>query len=115
MKKIVYLLIAVTAFWSCDNGFEEVNISPNSSQTTDPNLLLSSAMIVTQNTLYNAQIGGDMGLCWAQHWSKVQYNSEERYTPRRAVMNSVWTNLYASSITECKAARAFAEIGRAHV
>ena len=108
MKKIVYLLIAVTAFWSCDNGFEEVNISPNSSQTTDPNLLLSSAMIVTQNTLYNAQIGGDMGLCWSQQWSKVQYNSEERYTPRRAVMNSVWTNLYASSITECKAARAFA-------
>lgn len=108
MKKIVYLLIAVTAFWSCDNGFEEVNISPNSSQTTDPNLLLSSAMIVTQNTLYNAQIGGDMGLCWSQQWSKVQYNSEERYTPRRAVMNSVWTNLYASSITECKAARALA-------
>ena len=21
-----------------------------------------------------AQAGGDMGECWAQHWSKVQYN-----------------------------------------
>lgn len=104
MKKIFYLIIATFALWSCDNNFEEINTSPNSSQTTDPNLLLSSAMITTQNTLYNAQIGGDMGTCWAQQWSKVQYNSEERYTPRRAVMNSVWTNLYASSIAECKAA-----------
>lgn len=108
MKKIFYLFMATFVLWSCDNNFEEINTSPNSSQTTDPNLLLSSAMIITQNTLYNAQIGGDMGTCWAQQWSKVQYNSEERYTPRRAVMNSVWTNLYASSIAECKAAYEFA-------
>ncbi|MBF6640366.1 SusD/RagB family nutrient-binding outer membrane lipoprotein [Flavobacterium sp. J49] len=104
MKKIFSLIMATFVLWSCDNNFEEINTSPNNSQTTDPNLLLSSAMITTQNTLYNAQIGGDMGICWAQQWSKVQYNSEERYTPRRAVMNSVWTNLYASAIAECKAA-----------
>jgi hypothetical protein len=104
MKKIFSLFIVTLSLWSCDKNFEEINTSPNNSQTTDPNLLLSSAMITTQNTLYNAQIGGDMGLCWAQQWSKVQYNSEERYTPRRAVMNSVWTNIYASSIAECKAA-----------
>ncbi|NNT72464.1 SusD/RagB family nutrient-binding outer membrane lipoprotein [Flavobacterium sp. IMCC34852] len=104
MKKVFSLFMAALVLWSCDNNFEEINTSPNNSQTTDPNLLLSSAMITTQNTLYNAQIGGDMGTCWAQQWSKVQYNSEERYTPRRAVMNSVWTNLYASAIAECKAA-----------
>ncbi|MFN7015416.1 MAG: hypothetical protein ACK4ON_14215 [Bacteroidia bacterium] len=78
MKKIFSLIMATFVLWSCDNNFEEINTSPNNSQTTDPNLLLSSAMITTQNTLYNAQIGGDMGICWAQQWSKVQYNSEER-------------------------------------
>jgi hypothetical protein len=66
--------------------------------------LLSSAMITTQNTLYDAQIGGDMGICWAQQWSKVQYNTEEKYSPRRAVMNSVWNDLYVNSISECKTA-----------
>ena len=80
MKRIIYLFIASLAFTvvSCDKDFEEINTSPNSSQTTDPNLLLSSAITVTQNTLYDAQVGGDMGLCWAQHLSKVQYNDEER-------------------------------------
>lgn len=111
MKKILYLFIATLAFSavSCDKDFEEINTSPNSSQTTDPNLLLSSTITVTQNTLYNAQIGGDMGLCWAQHWSKVQYNDEERYIPRRALMNALWTNLYSGVITEAKSAYNFAE------
>ena len=106
----MYLFIASLAFTvvSCDKDFEEINTSPNSSQTTDPNLLLSSAITVTQNTLYNAQVGGDMGLCWAQHWSKVQYNDEERYIPRRALMNALWTNLYSGVIAEAKSAYTFA-------
>lgn len=106
MKRIIYLFIASMALVavSCDKDFEEINISPNNSLTTDPNLLLSSTITVTQNTLYNAQVGGDMGLCWAQHWSKVQYNDEEKYIPRRALMNAVWTNLYAGVIAEAKGA-----------
>lgn len=111
MKKIMYLFVAALAFTagSCDKDFEEINISPNNSQETDPNLLLATAILNTQNTLYNAQVGGDMGLAWAQHWSKVQYNDEERYVPRRALMNSVWTNLYASVIAETKSAYTLAE------
>ena len=106
MKRIIYLFIASMAFVavSCDKDFEEINVSPNSPSSTDPNLLLSTAITVTQNTMYNAQVGGDMGLCWAQHWSKVQYNDEEKYIPRRALMNAVWTNLYANVIAESKTA-----------
>lgn len=106
MKKIIYLFIASFALTtvSCDKDFEEINISPNSSQVTDPNLLLTTTITATQNVLYNAQIGGDMGLCWAQHWSKVQYNDEEKYIPRRGNMNAVWSAMYTSVITEANAA-----------
>src|SRR5574343_729776 len=106
MKRIIYLFIASLACVavSCDKDFEEINTSPNSPSSTDPNLLLSTAITATQNTMYNAQVGGDMGLCWAQHWSKVQYNDEEKYIPRRALMNAVWTNLYAGVIAESKSA-----------
>ncbi len=106
MKKIIYLFITILSLSviSCDNNFEEINTSPNDSQVTDPNLLLSATITATQNTLYNMQIGGDMGLCWAQHMSKVQYNDEEKYIPRRALMNALWTNMYASVIAESKAA-----------
>jgi hypothetical protein len=106
MKKIFYLFVATLTITvvSCDNNFEEINTSPNQSQVTDPNLLLASTITATQNTLYNMQIGGDMGMCWAQHVSKVQYNDEERYIPRRALMNSLWTNMYVAVIAESKAA-----------
>ena len=106
MKKIIYLFIASLAIStvSCDKDFEEINTTPNSSLTTDPNLLLAGAIITSQNVVYNAQIGADMGLCWAQHWSKVQYNDEEKYIPRRALMNSLWDNMYVNVISEAKEA-----------
>jgi len=112
MKKLFYLFIASLAFTaiSCDKDFEEINISPNSSPVTDPNLLLATTIINTQNVLYNAQIGGDMGLCWSQQWSKVQYNDEERYIPRRGNMNAMWSTLYASVIAEASSAYELAEM-----
>ena len=111
----MYLFIASLALFavSCDKDFEEVNTSQNDSPITDPNLLLSYTMVAPStsgdlngvfNLLYDAQIGGDMGLCWAQHWSKVQYNDEERYIPRRGNMNTFWTIMYANTIKEAKSA-----------
>jgi hypothetical protein len=106
MKKIVYLFIASLALStaSCDKDFEEINISPNNASTTDPNLLLAGAMISTQNNIYSMFVGGDMGMCWAQHMSKVQYNDEERYIPRRGVMSGLYDALYVNVIAECTAA-----------
>ncbi len=104
MKKTILLLFTALTFLSCDKDFGEINISPNSPSTTDPNLLLKFSMLNTQNLLYNAQIGGDMGLCWAQHWSKVQYNDEEKYIPRRAVMDNFFDGLYINSLSEADAA-----------
>ena len=110
MKRIgLFFVTALAALTvSCDKDFESINQSPNDSQVTDPNLLLASAVISTQNVIYNSQVGGDMGLCWAQHWSKVQYNDEEKYIPRRALMNSVFSLMYTSVIGEAKAAYALA-------
>lgn len=104
MKKISILFIALMTLFisSCDNKFEEVNTDPNQPTAVPAHLLLGNIIRVNQNTIYGMQQGGDMGMCWAQHVSKVQYNDEERYIPRRGAIDLIWTNLYVAVISDAK-------------
>jgi hypothetical protein len=112
MKKINIILYTFLSFLlvtSCDTDFEELNTDPNNSTAVPAHLLLGGPQRIYMNTLYSAQRGGDMGECWAQHWSKVQYNDEARYVPRRGVIDGVWNTMYASVISESKAMFTLAE------
>jgi hypothetical protein len=104
MKKISILFIAILGLFSasCDKDFEEVNTDPNKPVAVPAHLLLGNIVRLNQNIIYGMQQGGDMGMCWAQHVSKVQYNDEERYIPRRAAIDGVWDGLYASVIADSK-------------
>lgn len=111
MKKISILFITVLSIFavSCDNNFEEVNTDPNQPTAVPAHLLLGNIIRVNQNTIYGMQQGGDMGMCWSQHVSKVQYNDEERYIPRRAAIDVIWTNLYTAVISDAKSMYALAD------
>jgi hypothetical protein len=111
MKKISILIFAVFALISvsCDKDFEEVNTDPNNPTKVPAHLLLGNILRVNQNAIYGMQQGGDMGMCWAQHLSKVQYNDEERYIPRRGAIDAVWSSLYASVISDAKSMKTLAE------
>jgi hypothetical protein len=115
MKKISIFIFAVFALISvsCDKDFEEVNTDPNNPTKVPSHLLLGNILRVNQNTIYGMQQGGDMGMCWAQHLSKVQYNDEERYIPRRgnsvSGIDGVWTQLYVSVIADAQSMGALAE------
>ncbi len=104
MKKISIFLLAIGAMFavSCDQGFEEMNTDPNRPAEVPAHLLLANTIRQTQSALYNVQQGGDMGMCWAQQWSKVQYNDEERYIPRRGAIDNVWAVLYSGVIYDAK-------------
>lgn len=111
MKKISILIFALFALISvsCDKDFEEVNTDPNNPTKVPAHLLLGNILRVNQNAIYGMQQGGDMGMCWAQHLSKVQYNDEERYIPRRSGIDAVWNSLYASVISDAKSMGTLAE------
>lgn len=104
MKKMKYILLAflVVGVFGCTKDFEEVNTDPNNPTSVPAHLLLGNIVRITQNQMYSTFVGGDMGECWAQHWSKVQYNSEERYIPRRSVIDGIWDTLYASVISDAQ-------------
>ncbi|WP_299670725.1 SusD/RagB family nutrient-binding outer membrane lipoprotein [uncultured Polaribacter sp.] len=106
MKKInivLYTLLSFILITGCDRGFEELNVDPNNSTAVPAHLLLGGPQRIFINTMYGMQLGGDMGACWAQHWSKVQYNDEARYIPRRGNIDAIWNNMYASVISESSA------------
>ena len=112
MKKIniiLYTFLSFAIFTGCDQGFEELNVDPNNSTAVPAHLLLGGPQRIFMNTMYSAQYGGDMGACWAQQWSKVQYNDEARYEPRRGVIDNIWSTMYASVISESKAMYTLAE------
>ncbi|MGL3001884.1 SusD/RagB family nutrient-binding outer membrane lipoprotein [Flavobacterium sp. RSSB_23] len=104
MKKISILFVAALALLSasCDKDFEIVNSDPNNPLEVPAHLMLGNIIRVNQNVIYGMQQGGDMGMCWGQHVSKVQYNDEERYIPRRAAIDGIWDNIYASVISDAK-------------
>lgn len=107
--KLILSLLLIASF-SCSEDFEEVNTDPDNATAVPAHLLLGTLITSTQNTIYHAQRGGDMGESWAQHWSKVQYNDEARYIPRRGVIDGIWSILYASVIADAKAMYELAEI-----
>jgi hypothetical protein len=111
MKKISILFVALIGLFSasCDKDFEEVNTTPNNPVAVPAHLMLGTIVRVNQNTIYDMFNGGDMGMCWAQQVSKVQYNDEERYIPRIGSMDAIWNTLYASVISDAKSMYLLAE------
>ncbi|MDA9317084.1 SusD/RagB family nutrient-binding outer membrane lipoprotein [Polaribacter sp.] len=112
MKKtniILFTFLSFILLIGCDKDFEELNVDPNNSTAVPAHLLLGGTQRVYANTMYSTQLGGDMGACWGQHWSKVQYNDEARYVPRRGNIDAIWNNMYTSVISEANAMYNLAE------
>lgn len=111
MKKISILFVALIGLFSasCDKDFETVNTTPNNPVAVPAHLMLGTIVRVNQNTVYDMFNGGDMGMCWSQQVSKVQYNDEERYIPRRTAIDNVWNVMYASVISDAKSMYTLAE------
>jgi hypothetical protein len=108
MKKIKLIFctfIALSVISSCTKDFEELNTDPNNAVAIPAHLLLGTTQRVYMNVMHGVLggTGGDMGSIWAQQWTKVQYNSEERYEPRRGVIDNIWNTTYASVISEADA------------
>ncbi len=102
-KIYLILLMVVLGFGSCDKGFEDLNVNPNFPAEVPPELVLTNTIRIAQNIMNSTFVGGDMGACWAQHFAKVQYNAEARYSPRVSVIEgTVWQGFYASVILDAK-------------
>jgi hypothetical protein len=111
IKLISCVLFSIIMMTGCTNDFEEINTDPNNPVEIPGHLLLGTTQRVYMNVLHGVLggAGGDMGTIWAQLWTKVQYNDEERYDPRRGVMDNIWSATYSGVISEAGAMQDLAE------
>ncbi len=107
-KIFLFAFLSLVLITSCDEGFEELNTDPNNPTEVPAHLLLSQTQSTHMNMMYGMGRGADMGGCWVQQWSKVQYNSEARYIPRRGTIDGMWNVMYTSIISEAHAMQALA-------
>lgn len=96
------LAVGATA---CDEGLTEVNRNPNEPESVAPEYILADAQA--------SAIGGGFGThgvwfglyltdIWPQHLAQIQYNSEDQYILRPAVMANVWNTLYSGPLANLK-------------
>lgn len=93
-------LAIVTMAGACTKDFEEVNSNPNGPTSVPAELMIPALVERSADRLYSTFVGGDMGHCWAQLWGKVQYNDEARYNPRGSVIDVIWDDFYAGTLTD---------------
>jgi hypothetical protein len=103
---VIAMTVAMVS--ACTSDFEEINTNPNGPVEIPSYLHLPSIMEATADLTYSTFNGGDMGETWVQHWAKVQYNDEERYSPRVTSINDWWDLLYARPLTDARTMKEFA-------
>ncbi|PHS54756.1 MAG: SusD/RagB family nutrient-binding outer membrane lipoprotein [Lutibacter sp.] len=54
MKKIIYTIVVLLVFASCDNGFEELNVDPTKSSQIEANSKFTAALLRTSGERYEA-------------------------------------------------------------
>lgn len=111
MKKyIVGSIVGILMLQGCSK-YEQINNNPNQPGAVRSDLLLNNIMytafaedadIANTTGSYSTFVGGDMGGCWAQQLSKVQYNDEERYMPRVSIVQDFWETYYEGICNDSK-------------
>jgi hypothetical protein len=111
VKHIKYLFAGamMVSVAACDHDFVETNTNPNDPIEVPGGLLMADIERNAINTLYNIQIGGEMGESWIQHWSWVQYNDAERYSPRQTSIEALWDIYYEDVIADARSMELLAE------
>lgn len=89
------LLLSVT---SCKKNLEDINKNPNSSETAQPDYLLTGVTKNIADTYWGTSNNMDASLLFVQNWSKIQYTDPDRYIYTVASFQELWTTAYTKGV-----------------
>lgn len=102
MRKLLYILSAAASLSlsSCDSGFEEMNMDPNSPTTVPLENLLTQGEYALSTRTWGTVMNAEWGMLLVQYWSQNQYASESRYVYDKAYFATSWASYYANSLKD---------------
>ncbi|RFZ81665.1 SusD/RagB family nutrient-binding outer membrane lipoprotein [Mucilaginibacter terrenus] len=83
---------------SCKKDLQDINKSPNASETAQPDYLLTAAIKNTADTYWGTANNMDASLLFVQYWAKIQYTDPDRYIYSNNAFQELWTVGYSKSI-----------------
>ncbi|MFW0715782.1 SusD/RagB family nutrient-binding outer membrane lipoprotein [Pedobacter sp. N23S346] len=99
-NNIIYTFILLSLFSaSCRKELDDVNINPNATENAQPDYLLTAAIKNTADAYWGTTNNMNSSLLFVQQWAKVQYTEEDRFIYSNSSFTSLWSTLYATSIT----------------
>lgn len=100
MKKIIYTIVVLLVFASCDNGFEELNVDPTKSSQIEANSKFTAALLRTSGERYEAWRANLIyQSTMMQHFaSTAGYWSGDKYTWNKGYAASLFDRYYSGPV-----------------
>lgn len=102
--KTTYKLAPVVALsllaGACDEGLTDLNKNPNAPDAVTPQLLFPQGAVAAVDLFRGADYDMTFTSLWAQHFAKIQYTEEDRYSIRVDAINGWFRNAYAGPLQD---------------
>lgn len=95
-KTILGIGCSVFLFSSCDNGFDDMNISPNNPEVAPTYTIFNASTRRLMNFTRDGWVSGRMVLPWVQYSAQRNYVDEDKYLYRPSTGDRAWNNIYRS-------------------
>lgn len=93
---ILSALLGSALLSSCDNGFEEMNISPNAPENAPTYTIFPIATKIFVDEMRDGWVSGRMLLPWVQYSAQRNYTEEDKYAYRTTTGDQAWNGTYRS-------------------
>ena len=93
---ILSALLGSALLSSCDNGFEEMNISPNAPENAPTYTIFPIATKIFVDDMRDGWVSGRMLLPWVQYSAQRNYTEEDKYAYRTTTGDQAWNASYRS-------------------
>jgi len=105
MKKILILIITVSAFLGCTDNFQDFNTNSKAPSEVPAGTLFANSTVALFDFMTSTNVNDNNFRLWAQQWAQTTYPDESNYELiEREVNRRTWNAFYATVIKDANEA-----------